>query len=164
MDEERTSRATTFSCERRQPLLACDVRKDHFVACLKHLATNTTAEVHAWVVMRNHVHLLWTPRQERVNTWLARLKRRFVELLPAASLPHAGRFWQRGGGYDRRVWSHEEWLRQLRYIEANPVRARIATSETDYRWSSSYDWRVAQRAWTPKLSEAPEGLQYLWWY
>jgi len=69
--------------------------------------------MHAWVVMRNHVHLLWTPRDECADAWLTRLKRRFVETLPDWPASGGGQFWQRGGGYDRIVWSQDLYLRRM---------------------------------------------------
>jgi len=164
MGREATSRASTFSCVKREALLQDDRRKRHFVDCLRRAVEESTVEMHAWVVMRNHVHLLWTPRDECADAWLTRLKRRFVETLPDWPASGGGQFWQRGGGYDRIVWSQEEWSRQLRYIEANPVRAGLVDSAERYPWCSAHDWRVAQRDWTPKLAAAPEGLVSLWWY
>jgi putative transposase len=164
MGREATSRASTFSCVKREALLQDDRRKRHFVDCLRRAVEESTVEMHAWVVMRNHVHLLWTPRNECATAWLTRLKRRFVETLPDWPASGGGQFWQRGGGYDRIVWSQEEWSRQLRYIEANPVRAGLVDSAEHDPWCSAHDWRVAQRDWTPKLAAAPEGLVSLWWY
>ena len=70
-----------------------------------------------------------------------------------------GQFWQRGGGYDRVVWSQEEWLRQLRSIEANPVRAGLVDpaehATRSYRRTASHglSYRIAEGHPEPALLE-----------
>ena len=47
------------------------------------------------------------------------------------------RFWQTGGGYDRNIVSTAELYEKIAYIEANPVRRRLASAAVDYPWSSA---------------------------
>ena len=37
------------------------------------------------------------------------------------------RFWQRGGGYDRNLWSIEEVREKIEYTHANPVRRGLVS-------------------------------------
>jgi hypothetical protein len=53
-------------------------------------------------------------------------------------------FWQHES-YDRRVRTPEEFGKIQRYIENNPVKAGLATTPEDYRWSSAR-WRELQLA------------------
>ncbi len=84
--------------------------------------------------MPNHVHLLITPQVE-VSQLMRKLK--------GASARHANkllsqtgqRFWQ-DESYDHFVRSSEELLRIENYIVQNPVRAGLAASPEQYRWSS----------------------------
>lgn len=45
--------------------------------------------------------------------------------------------WQRGGGYDRNIFSNEELIEKIEYIENNPVRAGLARIPSAYMWSSA---------------------------
>ena len=93
--------------------------------------------LHAWVVMPNHVHILLTPHTD-VSRLLQKLKgytaREANKLLGGTGKP----FWQ-DESYDRLVRSSEEFRRIQNYIIQNPVRAGLARSAEEYRWSSAWD-------------------------
>jgi putative transposase len=57
------------------------------------------------------------------------------------------RFWQAGGGYDRNIFTAEELWEKIKYIHENPVRRKLVTIATDWRWSSAADYA--------KLREGP---------
>jgi REP element-mobilizing transposase RayT len=94
-------------------------------------------EIHSWVIMANHVHLLITPRVG-LSQLLCSLKTatatRANLLLHRTGQP----FWQ-DECYDHLVRSGDEFRRIQRYIENNPVKACLASSPEDYVWSSA--WR-----------------------
>ncbi len=48
------------------------------------------------------------------------------------------RFWQRGGGYDRNIRDHRELIEKVIYTEENPVRRRMVSTPSDWRWSSAF--------------------------
>jgi putative DNA methylase len=91
-------------------------------------------QLHAWVVMPNHVHLLITPQVD-VPALLQRLKgtsaRHGNKLLGQTGRP----FWQ-DESYDRLVRSANEFRRIESYILNNPMRAGLARSPEEYPWSS----------------------------
>ena len=47
------------------------------------------------------------------------------------------RFWQVGGGYDRNLQSAKVIHASIQYIEANPVRTKLAENPEDWKWSSA---------------------------
>ena len=49
----------------------------------------------------------------------------------------AHRFWQRGGGFDRNLWSPRAIWNTIDYIHQNPVREGLCTYPPDWYWSSS---------------------------
>jgi putative transposase len=149
------ARFLTFGCFQRVPLFADDGLKDLFVA---HLAASRAQHgflLHAYVVMPDHVHLLITPRSpdNTVTMILHHLKRscalaamRQIEKTnPAAMARLVGmdgrrRFWQRGGGYDRNIFTMDEAIEKTRYIHANPLRKGLVEEPCAYRWSSAAWW------------------------
>jgi putative transposase len=50
------------------------------------------------------------------------------------------RFWQRGGGYDRNIWSLGEVLEKVRYIHENPLRRGLVDRPEQWPWSSWRAW------------------------
>lgn len=45
--------------------------------------------------------------------------------------------WQRGGGYDRNIYSDAERIEKTDYIHNNPLNAGLVKKPVDYRWSSA---------------------------
>jgi len=92
-------------------------------------------ELHNFVVMANHVHLLITPRAQ-VSKMMQSLKRHTARegnrMLGLTGRP----FWQEES-YDRLVRNDREFDRIARYIEMNPVRAGLAATPEDFPWSSA---------------------------
>jgi REP element-mobilizing transposase RayT len=92
-------------------------------------------QLHAYVVMPNHVHLLITPSVEvakithSLKRFTGREANRFLGLIGQP-------FWQ-DESYDHLVRGPEELKRIMRYIESNPVRAGLVTKPHLFHWSSA---------------------------
>jgi REP element-mobilizing transposase RayT len=92
-------------------------------------------QLHHFVVMPNHVHMLVTPRVP-VSQVMHSLKR-FTALEGNRMLGIRGRpFWQ-DESYDRLVRDEGEFGRIARYIEMNPVSAGLVGSPEEFPWSSA---------------------------
>jgi REP element-mobilizing transposase RayT len=102
--------------------------------CIRHCAS-ADSDMHARVIMPNHVHLLITPHSN-VSELLRRLKgysaRQANRLLGRRGQP----FWQ-DESYDHLVRNREESRRIERYIINNPVNAGLAESADRFPWSSA---------------------------
>jgi putative transposase len=92
-------------------------------------------ELHAFVVMPNHVHMLITPSVVSTK-WLGPLKG-FTAYEANRMLARVGRpFWQQES-YDHIVRSGAGLERVRRYIENNPIKAGLVTKPEDFPWSSA---------------------------
>jgi REP element-mobilizing transposase RayT len=93
-------------------------------------------DLRAWVVMANHVHLLFLP-----NAALSRITKALknsTSLRANALLGRTGSpFWQRES-FDHWIRNGDEYGRVVRYIENNPVKAGLVARPEDWRWSSAY--------------------------
>ena len=91
--------------------------------------------VHAYVLMKNHVHLLVTPSTaDSLPRTMQSLGRRYVRYINGAH-KRTGTMWE--GRYRAApIDSDTYFLACCRYIELNPVRARMAKHPRDYQWSS----------------------------
>lgn len=100
------------------------------LACEKH-----QCEVHAYVLMTNHVHLLITPHSETsIGKVMQMLGRYYVQYYNYC-YQRTGTLWE--GRYKATLIDSEHYLLTcMRYIELNPVRADIVTHPRDYPWSS----------------------------
>ncbi len=92
-------------------------------------------ELHSWVIMPNHVHLLINP-QVSLSDLLRSLKgttgRRANLLLGRTGEP----FWQ-DESFDHLVRDRDEFAKIRRYIENNPVAAGLVAAPEEYPWSSA---------------------------
>lgn len=98
-------------------------------------ARECSCEVHAYVLMTNHVHLLVTPRQPMaIAAMMQSLGRRYV-LYVNNVRGRTGTLWE--GRYKASLVATGSYLWACyRYIELNPVRAGMVARPGEYRWSS----------------------------
>ncbi len=106
-----------------------------YAGWLKDCSKKYQVEIHAWVLMSNHVHLLCTPQSPNALSQLMQsLGRQYVRYF---NLRHqrTGTLWE--GRFKSCLVQEEDYLMQLyRYIELNPVRAGMVKQPSDYVWSS----------------------------
>ena len=119
----------------RQPCFFCEADYQRYLHWLEEALAQARCELHAYVLMTNHVHLLVTPQEaQRVPGVLISLGRRYVQ--------HVNRVYRRTGTlWDSRyksslVQSGRHLLACQRYIELNPVRAGMVADPADYPWTS----------------------------
>lgn len=102
---------------------------------LREVAGKLGCHMHAYCLMTNHVHLLLTPPSPESCTVLMRnLGQRYVQHFNKAH-GRSGTLWE-GRFRSFLVESARYVLACHRYIEQNPVRAKIVHGPADYPWSS----------------------------
>jgi putative transposase len=119
----------------RSPCFYDDADYRVYLAQLGELAHRFQCAVHAYVLMTNHVHLLITPRKAGAASRLMKhLGQRYVQYVNR-TYGRTGTLWQ--GRFRSHPVLHGHYLLACyRYIELNPVRARIVRRPADYPWSS----------------------------
>lgn len=119
----------------RQPIFVDDVDRDRYLTLLGEYAKRQQLPIHAFVLMPNHVHLLATPAEQGVLAGVMQgVGRCYVRWFNArhqrTGTLFEGRFRSSVVDTDRYA------LTCTRYIELNPVRAGLAASPAEFRWSS----------------------------
>ncbi len=134
----------------RQAIFTCDEDIAAYAHWLAEGAAKSNVDIHAWVFMTNHVHLLLTPSTDqaisRVMQFIGRqYVRRFNYRYTRTGTLFEGRFRSSLVQGDRYL------LTCVQYIELNPVRAGLVKDPGDYHWSSyrchAFGKRV--RFWSP---------------
>ncbi len=102
---------------------------------LQESAEKNRAQIHAYVLMTNHVHLLVTPSEPHSITHMMQdLGRKFVRYINR-TYQRTGSLWE--GRFKASLVDSDGYLLTcMRYIEMNPVRAGMVNHPGDYRWSS----------------------------
>ncbi|HYW04528.1 MAG TPA: transposase [Gammaproteobacteria bacterium] len=107
----------------------------YYLHALKKAAGKHDIRIHAYCLMTNHVHLLVTPdEQGAVSALMQSLGRRYVRFVNTR-YERTGTLWE-GRFRSSLVDSGQYLLNCYRYIEMNPVRARMVEAAEGYRWSS----------------------------
>lgn len=117
----------------RGTLFASDAEKRTFLALLEALIGPETASVCAYCLMNDHVHLLlYAPLGPEPLT--RPLCARYAALFNQARNQQGKVFYDRF--MSQPVEAGQDFLRHLRFIHMNPVRARLVFSPGDYPFSS----------------------------
>ena len=93
--------------------------------------------LHAWVVMPNHVHTLFTPEAGWTLSQISHSWKSYTANECNRVLTRKGEFWQREP-FDRYIRNEQHYENAVRYIEHNPVKAGLCDKPEDWRWSSAY--------------------------
>lgn len=119
-----------------EPIFYQDQDYHFYLKKLKQACDKHQCDVHAYVLMTNHVHLLITPHTEQgIGKTLQMLGRYYVQYFNH-SYQRTGSLWE--GRYKATLIDSESYLLTCyRYIELNPVRAEgMADHPSKYPWSS----------------------------
>ena len=107
----------------------------HYLRSLAAVCHKYDVAVHAYVLMINHVHLLMTPSsQTGISSVMQSLGPRYVQYVNRR-IGRTGTLW--GSRHFGSVIETERYLLTCyRYVELNPVRAKMTDSPESYPWSS----------------------------
>ena len=119
----------------RQACFFCDEDRVFYIEQLARLTAECGCALHAYALMTNHVHLLLTPdSDDGPSRLMMRLGQRYVRAVNRAR-GRTGTLWE--GRFRSTVAMDDGYvLACYRYIEANPVRARMVDEPRAYPWSS----------------------------
>jgi putative transposase len=100
-------------------------------------------EIHAYVLMTNHLHLLLTPQKDlALPKMMQAVGRSYVQTFNKVH-GRTGTLWE--GRYRSTLIQTEHYLLAcMTYIDLNPVRAHLVAQPDDYIWSS-YSHYVGRR-------------------
>lgn len=120
---------------RRQPVFFGDEDYRAYLALLKEFTRRAGVAVWAWCLMPNHVHLMLVPpTPDALRGALAEAHRRYSRMVNLRE-GWRGYLWQ--GRFASCPMDEAHALMAARYIELNPVRARLVRRPEDWPWSSA---------------------------
>ena len=123
-----------------------------FLASLDRARIALNFSLFAYVIMPDHCHVLVGPREDEydVGRILKHTKGQFAKVIlttreDVRRMAQMGvrdgkpehRVWERGGGYDRNVFTTGTLVHAVRYIHMNPVRRGLCQTPEVWPWSSA---------------------------
>lgn len=135
-----------------QPLLTDDKHKDIIVDSLKFLVAEKRMELNAFVIMNNHIHLIWQPMfsytptsiqssfmkytAQQLKRSLTKNNAEMLDMFKVNKYDRTYQFWKRESlGIE--LISPAVFEQKLDYIHYNPVKAGLCVNAEDYHYSSA---------------------------
>lgn len=119
----------------RQAIFAKAEDYQLWLELLQENAKKFAVDIHAYVLMSNHFHLLATPQTaEGVPQMMQAIGRRYVRYFND-SQKRTGTLWE-GRYKSTLIQTDRYFLACMAYIDLNPVRAGLVAQAGDYPWSS----------------------------
>ena len=152
----------TATIQEWRRLLEPDKYKDIIINSLKFLVEDKRIELHAFVIMSNHLHLIWRMQplihpqhvqRDFLKYTAQRIKADLQKNHPAV-LNHFRsdaddryfQFWKRRP-LSIELRTHKIYIQKLDYIHWNPVRAGICELPGEYKYSSALFYETGVDNW-----------------
>ena len=120
---------------RRQQTFFCAADYARYVDLLHNACRLAETEVWSWCLMPNHVHLLLVPSSAKALSHVMGSVHQTYAWAINRQRGWTGCLWQ--GRYFSVSLDDEDTAAVARYIELNPVRAKLVTAPEQWRWSSA---------------------------
>lgn len=119
----------------RQNIFESDEDMVRITEDIAHALSKSGCQLHAYVIMTNHLHFLITPSaKEQLAVFMQSVANRYVRYYNAKH-QRTGTIWE--GRFKSCLVDSDNYLFALyKYIEMNPVKANMVETMDDYKWSS----------------------------
>jgi len=149
----------TATCLNWQPLLNDNASKSIIMDSLKFLVQDNRIWLYGFVIMPNHIHLLWCKQEAYIEKNVQRrfmthnaqqLKFKLVDSnssqinnYKSTQADRAYQFWERRP-YKATMYNRAVAEQKLDYIHQNPVKAGLCKHAEDYEFSSARYYKLTE--------------------
>lgn len=120
---------------RRQKTFFCDDDYQYYMELMAEYSKQSETEVWAYCLMPNHVHLVMVPKEEDgLRATLGETHRRYTRHINFQK-GWRGHLWQER--FHSYTMDERYLLSAVRYVERNPIAARLCNRPEDWKWSSA---------------------------
>jgi putative transposase len=142
----------TFSTWQRRRLFVVESYARLFLKTLYGYKKQGRFQLHEFVVMPEHVHLMLTPAVDITLERAMQFIKGGYSHAAGVELDRKGKLWERGFT-DHRIRDQEDFQGHRDYIHQNPVKRKLVEIATDYRYCSAFPgFRLD--AWPPAAKAA----------
>ena len=121
---------------RRQRTFFCEDDYRYYIQLVSEYSVQTETAVWAYCLMPNHVHLVMVPSTEDgLRATLGEAHRRFTRHINLRE-GWRGHLWQER--FHSFLMDEHYLLAVVRYVERNPVAAKLCVHPEDWKWSSAF--------------------------
>jgi len=146
-----------------QPLLYPDRQKRIILSSLQFLHSDQRITLYAFVIMSNHIHLIWQPygdhepkriqhsflkyTAQQIKFDLLKYNPLVLEEYKVTAIDREYQFWERNP-LSIELYSEKVFLQKLHYVHANPVRAGLCMYAEEYKYSSARFYETGIDEWS----------------
>ncbi|MGI8952867.1 MAG: transposase [Chitinophagaceae bacterium] len=146
-----------------KPVLKPDKFKDIIISSLKFLVENKRITLYAFVIMHNHIHLIWQMHDDHkskdvqqsfmkytAQIILKELRNnhpKVLEILKVNAKDRKYQVWERNS-LSISLWSRPVFMQKLEYLHNNPIRAGLCKYPENYKYSSASFYLTAKNDWS----------------
>lgn len=152
----------TVTCLEWKPVLEDDRFKDIVIESLSFLTKANRITVYAFVIMRNHFHMIWQilgehKREEVQRDFLKFTSQQILKILRNEHSPMLAKLlvrakdrkyqvWERNS-LGIPIWSERVLWQKLEYIHHNPVKAGLCKYPEEFKYSSAGFYYRSEKYW-----------------
>ena len=134
---------------------SCFIEQKNYHLYLKlwrELSAKYNVAVHAYCLMTNHIHFLVTPTcTTGISNTMKYVGSRYAQTMNR-NYDLTGSLWE-GRHHSSLVDTNQYFFTCMRYIELNPVRAKMVSSPEKYQWSSYRANALGHNSWVKQHAE-----------
>jgi len=143
-------------------LLSLDKYKDIVIESLRFLVKDKRVLIYGFVIMNNHIHLIWHLRAGKKQDEVQRdflkytaqqIKKDMLKYHPdelenyrVNAKDRKYQFWERNP-LSIEIWTEKVMIQKLKYIHENPVRAGVCRYPEEYKYSSALFYYTGKDNW-----------------
>lgn len=127
----------TFSTWQRRRLFVVEPYARLFLRTLYRYRRDGRYELHAFVLMPEHIHLLLTPARDVTLEHAIQLIKGGYSHALGSVIGRKSEVWQRGFT-DHRIRNHQDFMHHRNYIHQNSVESKMVIDPREYRYCSAF--------------------------
>ena len=129
------------------------------IESFNHLVNNSKMTIYSFIIMRNHVHIVWESNPDlsidetitsfkkftgrRISLYLEQINPNYHDLLKSKRIDRKFKIWNIHNG-NIRIYNHKMLLIKIKYIHNNPIKGdyKSVNSIEDYYFSSALAYSI----------------------
>ncbi len=119
---------------------SASLRNPHVARLVQNALLNWNGDKYiliSWVIMPNHVHILLRPLADHSISSIMHSIKSFTSHAANKMLEREGSFWSKEY-FDRYIRNARHFINTVRYIEQNPVKAKLCSKAEDWEFGSAH--------------------------
>lgn len=134
----------------REEVFQSDIERDHYMGLIRKYSARFEVHVHSWTLLGNHTHFIVAAEDvEKISALFRHCNSSFARFRNLLT-DRSGAVWSERPRVVE-IKDVDQWIACQLYIDLNALRARLANTIDEHKWSSYhfYAWGTGQPPTSP---------------